>query len=136
MAATFRCSIVTPSQSVLTADATYVTFEAWDGQRGVMTGASPFLTSLGVGTARVELAEGSTKTFLVDSGFAQMQGTQLTLLTDRAEDASTIDRAAADRDYADARAKVIEVGNNSADERQRLERAQKLAATKVAVARR
>ena len=35
-----------------------------------------------MGVARVELAEGGTKSFLVDSGFAQMQGSELTLVTD------------------------------------------------------
>lgn len=134
MPATFRCSIVTPSQSLLTADASYVSFEAWDGQRGVMSGASPFLASLGVGAARVELAEGGSKTFLIDSGFAQMQGDVLTLVTDYAEDAASLTRAQAEREYADARAKSTEAGHTSPEERARLERAQRVAATKVALA--
>ncbi len=135
MPATFRCSIVTPSQALLAADANYVSFEAWDGQRGVMAGASPFLASLGVGVARVELADGGSKTFLIDSGFAQMQGSDLTLVTDYAEDAATLNRAQAEREYADARAKSTEAGHTSAEERARLERAQRVAATKVALAK-
>lgn len=135
MASTFRCSIVTPSQSLLSADAVYVTFQAWDGQKGVMAGASPFLAKLAVGAARIELADGSTKNFLIDSGFAQMQGETLTLLTDRAEDVATIDRATAEREYAEARAKVTESGFTSSEERERLEHAQRRAAAKMALAR-
>jgi F-type H+-transporting ATPase subunit epsilon len=134
--AAFRCSIVTPSQSLLTADAKYVSFEAWDGQRGVLPGASPFLSSLGVGAAKVELADGSTKTFLIDSGFAQMRGSELTLVTDYAEDAANLNRAKAEQEYAEARAKVVEIGRTSAEERASVERAQRVAATKVALATR
>ncbi|MBL9121832.1 MAG: F0F1 ATP synthase subunit epsilon [Phycisphaerae bacterium] len=135
MPATFRCSIVTPSLSLLSADANYVSFEAWDGQRGVMAGASPFLASLGVGVARVELSDGTAKTFLVDSGFAQMRGNELTLVTDYAEDAANLNRAQAEREYADAKAKAVEMGMTSAEARAQVERAQRVAATKVALAR-
>jgi F-type H+-transporting ATPase subunit epsilon len=135
VATTFRCSIVTPSQAVLSADANYVSFEAWDGQRGVMSGASPFLTALGIGTARIDLADGTSKAFLIDSGFAQMQGEQLTILTDGAADAASIDRAQAEREYAEAKAKVTEAGQSSPEARQKVERAQKIAATKLALAR-
>jgi F-type H+-transporting ATPase subunit epsilon len=135
VAATFRCSIVTPSQSLLSADANYVSFEAWDGQRGVMAGASPFLASLGIGVARIELADGTSKSFLVDSGFAQMRGSDLTLVADYAEDAQSLNRADAEREYSEARAKATEMGHTSPEERARVERAQRVAATKVALAR-
>ena len=135
MASNFRCSIVTPSQSLLSADTNYVSFEAWDGQRGVLPGASPFLASLGVGVARGELADGTSKTFLIDSGFAQMRGNELTLVTDFAEDAATLNRAQAEREYAEAKAKAVEMGNTTAEARARVERAQRVAATKLALAR-
>ena len=45
----FTCAIVTPSDAVLDTPATYASFEAWDGQQGVATGASAFLTKLGTG---------------------------------------------------------------------------------------
>lgn len=135
MATSFRCSIVTPAESLLTTDATYVTFQAWDGQRGVMAGASPFLAKLSVGTVRVELAAGGSKTFLIDSGFAKMQENELTLLTDHAEDASVIKRVEAEAEYAAAKSKVVEPGHTAPEERERLERAQKLAAAKLALSR-
>ncbi|MBL9150465.1 MAG: F0F1 ATP synthase subunit epsilon [Phycisphaerae bacterium] len=135
MPASFRCSIVTPSQSVLNTDASYVSYEAWDGQRGVLDGSSASLTQLAVGTVRVDLAAGGTKTYVIDSGFAQMRGNALTILTDVAVDSAEINAAAAEREYADARARVVEPGNVAPEARARLERAQRLAATKVRVAR-
>ncbi|MFO0827525.1 MAG: ATP synthase F1 subunit epsilon [Phycisphaerales bacterium] len=133
MAATFHCSIVTPSNAVLSADATYVTFQAWDGQKGVMHGASAFLTKLGVGTARVDLADGSQKAFVLDAGVAKLQDGALTILTDGATLADAIDRAAAEREYTEARTKVTEPGHTDGEERNTLERAQQLAAAKLRV---
>ena len=136
MANHFRCSIVTPSQSVLAADATYVSFQAWDGQLGVMSGASPFLTKLATGTVRIDLADGGTKTFIVDSGFAKMQANELTLLADLAESPESLDASTAERDLVDANARAIEPGHTSDADRARLERAQQFAMTKARLARR
>ena len=85
--ATFRCTIVTPSDSLLDEQVTYATFQAWDGQKGVAPGASAFLAKLGTGAARLDLASGQSRWFVIDGGFAQMQGDALTLLVDGAEDA-------------------------------------------------
>ena len=135
MAATFRCSIVTPTEAVLAADATYATFQAWDGQKGVMRGASAFLTKLAVGTVRVDLASGGSKTFVTDAGFAKMQDNELTILSDRAEEAGATDRSTAERELEEARQKVLEPGHTTAKERDEVERARELAATKVRLAK-
>ena len=90
MANTFRCSVVTPASVSLTQDATYVSFQAFDGQKGVMPGASPFLTRLGTGVFTLNGPSGS-KTLVVDGGFAQMQGDALTLLADSAVAVDAID---------------------------------------------
>jgi F0F1-type ATP synthase epsilon subunit len=133
--AAFPCSIVTPSESVLSVDATYVSFPAWDGQKGVMAGASPFLVKLGVGPLRIDLASGGTEMFLLDGGFAQLQNGKLTLITDQAVTRSSIERAAADRELAEANAKVLEPGRIDLAERAKLEHAQHVAAAKVALSR-
>ena len=43
-----RCNIVTPTESVLESEASYIEFPAWDGQKGVAPGAAPFLVRLGM----------------------------------------------------------------------------------------
>ena len=63
----FKCTIVTPSEAVFDESVTYVNMPAWDGQQGVMTGQSPLLTSLGTGGLRADLADGSSRTFLIGS---------------------------------------------------------------------
>lgn len=135
MANSFRCSIVTPAQSTLSVDADYVSFEAFDGQKGVMAGASPFVVALGAGPVRVQ-GSGTVRTFVVDGGFAQMQGNSLKILADAAVESTAIDAGAAAAELGRANAKATESGNTSMPARDRIERDQRLAAAKVAVSRR
>ena len=134
MATTFRCSVVTPSSVSLTEDATYVSFQAFDGQKGVMPGASPFLTRLGTGVFTLNGPAGS-KTLVVDGGFAQMQGDALTLLADTATPADGIDAKAASDELAQANAKAVSGSGTTEAARDAAERAQALAHAKVAAAR-
>ena len=132
----FTCAIVTPSDAVLDTPATYASFEAWDGQQGVATGASAFLTKLGTGVVTVQAEGGASRVFVLVGGFAQMDGKRLTLLTEKAMEGSGIDAAAAERELADANAKVLAGGEGamSLDQRAALERAQRLARAKIAAA--
>ena len=87
---TFHCRIVTPADSVLDTEVTYVSFQSFDGQQGVMRGASPFLAKLGGGVCRVDTTTGTTQ-YVLNGGFAQMNHNTLILLADGAELASSID---------------------------------------------
>lgn len=130
----FQCAIVTPSDSVLDTKASYVTFEAFDGQRGVAANASAFLVKLGVGAVRVDVEGAAPRSFVLDGGFAQMDGERLTLLTERALDMGGIDGAAAQRELAEANAAVVAANDTplSLEQRAGLERRQRLARAKVA----
>lgn len=132
----FQCAIVTPSDAVLDTPATYASFEAWDGQRGVAPGASAFLTKLGTGLVTIMPADGKPRTFVLDGGFAQMEGERLTLLSERAMEGTGIDTAAATRELAEVNAKVTASNETplSLDQRAALERAQRLARAKIAAA--
>ena len=132
----FTCAIVTPSDAVLDTAASYASFEAWDGQQGVASGASAFLTKLGTGVVTVQAEGGATKVFVLDGGFAQMDGKRLTLLTERAMEGSGIDVAAAERELSEANAKVTAATDRSLtlEERAAIERAQRLARAKIAAA--
>jgi F-type H+-transporting ATPase subunit epsilon len=132
----FTCAIVTPSDAILDTPATYASFEAWDGQQGVATGASAFLTKLGTGVVTVQTDGGPSRVFVLDGGFAQMDGTRLTLLTEKAMEASGIDITAAERELADVNAKVLGSGDRAStlDDRTALERAQRLARAKIMAA--
>ena len=131
MATPIHCTVVTPNAISLEEKATYVSFEAWDGQVGVMPGASPFLTKLGTGVLTVTSATGSTVQLLTDGGFAQMQGDNLTLLADSTVDISSIDAKQAAAMLVDATQQAIAPGATSAAARESVERAQRVAQAKV-----
>jgi F-type H+-transporting ATPase subunit epsilon len=130
VAKTFRCSIITPTKPVLDEEVTYVSFEAWDGQHGVLPGESPLLTRLGVGSVRLDFPEGGSRWFLVDGGFAQIQNDVLTLLTEAATPAETLSLQEAQAELAEISARVP----TKVDDRERLERQQRSALAKKSLA--
>lgn len=134
MSDTLRCTVVTPVDGVFDGEATYVNLPAWDGQLGVMPGTSPFLTRLGIGVLTIHQPSGRRE-FAIDGGFAQMQDGVLTLLADDAFDAESIDRAKSEAELTEVSVKLAQ-GASSAAERRALERAQRVAFTKVGLARR
>ena len=112
MAATFRCNIVTPTESVLDDEITYASIPAWDGQLGVMIGQSPLLTRLGYGSLRLDFPEGGSRWFMLDGGFAQVQGGELTLITDQACAAEKLSLQEAEAELAEANARITTPGED------------------------
>ena len=131
MATPIHCTVVTPNAISLEEKATYVSFEAWDGQVGVMPGTSPFLTRLGTGVLTVTSETGSIKQILTDGGFAQMQGDNLTLLADNTVEMSSIDAKQAEALLLQANQKAVEPGATTPAARESIERAQRVAQAKV-----
>ncbi|MDE1037924.1 MAG: ATP synthase F1 subunit epsilon [Phycisphaerales bacterium] len=129
MANTFPCKIVTPTANAFDGVATYVSFPAWDGQYGMLKGLAPLLSTLAPGTLRIDNEEGSTS-FLIEGGFAHVDGETLTLVTEGALPADEINLEEARVELAEANARV------TSDEKDRLavERAQQVATAKVALA--
>lgn len=128
-----RCNIVTPTESVLETEATYVEFPAWDGQKGIAPGAAPFLVRLGEGRLRVERAGGASETFLLDGGFAQMNGGTLTVLADSVTAVGSLSIADAEKELGAASTDAVKLGTT--ESRSSAEHRQRLAYARVALAR-
>ena len=128
-----RCNIVTPTESVLDSEASYIEFPAWDGQKGVAPGAAPFLVRLGEGRLRIEKSGGGGETFLLDGGFAQMNGGTLTILADSVTPSSALAASAAESELAAASAEALRIG--SLESRAKAEHRQRLAYARVSLAR-
>lgn len=132
MAGGFRCSIVTPTRTVLDEEVTYASFPAWDGQHGVIPGQSPMLSRLGIGALRLDLPAGGSRWYLLEGGFAQVRGDTLTLLTNEATPAQDLSVAEADAALAQATGRVAEDAKDRAaidHEQQRALAARALART-------
>jgi F-type H+-transporting ATPase subunit epsilon len=101
---TFQCSVVTPERVALECAATFVAFPAHDGEMGVLRNRAPLVCKLGIGTLRVEAADGGRQVFFIDGGFAQVLDNHLTLLTERAIRVADLDAEQANKALAEARA--------------------------------
>ncbi len=102
MAETFRCTLVTPEEQVLDEEVTYVTFPAWDGQVGVAPGRSALLARVGIGSMRLDFVGGASRWYLLEGGFAQMLGDQLTILSDKSTPAENLITSDANRELEEA----------------------------------
>lgn len=107
MAATLRLEIVTPDATAYSEDVEMVTLTGAEGELGVYPNHVPLLTTLQPGELRV--LKGGRETFLaVGEGFVEVRGNGVSVLTDLALEASTIDESAAEAAVARARAAMKE----------------------------
>ncbi len=103
MAATLRLEIVTPDATAYSEDVEMVTLTGSEGELGIYPNHVPLLTTLRPGELRV--LKGGRETFLaVGEGFVEVRGDGVSVLTDLALEASTIDEHAAEAAVARAQA--------------------------------
>ncbi|MEW4489160.1 ATP synthase F1 subunit epsilon [Thalassoglobus sp. JC818] len=100
-----RLVLVTPEKTLLDQPVKTLRFPLFDGQIGVLPGRAPLVGRLGSGALRVETTSGS-ETFYIEGGFAQIKGSVVTLLTNRALPAGKVDPAKADEELQAALALV------------------------------
>ncbi len=107
MAATLRLEIVTPEATAYSEDVEMVTLTGADGELGVYPNHVPLLTTLKPGELRV--LKGGKETFLaVGEGFVEIKANAVSVLTDLALEASSIDESAAEAAVARAQAAMKE----------------------------
>ena len=100
---TFHCSVVTPEKRIIDDDVKYVSMPAWDGQMGVEPGRAAALVRLGIGALRLDFASGGTHYYMVEGGFAQMLGDELTILCDHAMPGEQLVESDAEKEYEAAK---------------------------------
>ncbi|HEY7116320.1 MAG TPA: ATP synthase F1 subunit epsilon [Tepidisphaeraceae bacterium] len=129
----FQCTLVTPEQQVLDEQVSQAILPAHDGQIGILTGRSPLLVKLGIGTLRIDLATGGQKRFyFVDGGIAQMKDNKLTIVSTDAAPAGKIDVEAARAQYAEAAARHPTDAKTAKDREHQMARARAKQATAAA----
>jgi F-type H+-transporting ATPase subunit epsilon len=94
-AAALQCLVVTPEATVIDTPAEFVALPLYDGEVGIAPGRSPLIGRLGYGELRIRRAAGATIHMYVDSGFVQVVDNVVSVLTNRAIPASSIDPATA-----------------------------------------
>lgn len=97
-----RCVVRTPEGELFDGDVRMAVLPATDGEIGILSGHAAMVVALGVGACRLETEEG-IRTYALEGGFSQVHQSVVTVLTTRAEDGATIDRAKAEKALADLR---------------------------------
>jgi len=104
MAATLKLEIVTPEAKIFSEDVEMVTLTGIDGTMGILPQHMPLMTQLVAG--EIHAKKGNENIFLaVGDGFVQVTGDKVSVLTDMAIKAESIDEAKAEeaRQRAEAR---------------------------------
>jgi F-type H+-transporting ATPase subunit epsilon len=87
-----QCIVVTPEETVLEEPADFVVVPLFDGELGIAPGHSPFIGRLGYGELRLK-REGHVRRYYVDAGFVQVAENVVSVLTNRAIAAESLDAA-------------------------------------------
>lgn len=113
---TFRCRLVTPTARLLNDDIEYASVPAWDGLMGFLPSRAPILARLGIGELTLKYPDtnhevkGGERHFFLDGGFVQMNGTELTILAERAIAVEEINAQQAEAELREAMAKAVPDG--------------------------
>jgi len=105
MAENIHLEIVTPEKKVVSEEAQIVVAPGSLGEFGVLSGHTPFMTSLKIGAVRYDDASGGQRIVFVSGGFAEALPDKVTILADSAERRRDIDleRAKAAKTRAEER---------------------------------
>ena len=91
MAENIQLEIVTPDKKVVSEAVQIVMAPGSLGEFGVLSGHTPFMTSLKIGAVRYEDAQGKERVVFVSSGFAEALPDGVTILAESAERRRDID---------------------------------------------
>ncbi len=114
MAENIRLEVVTPEKSVVSENAQIVMAPGSLGEFGVLSGHTPFLTTLKTGSLKYKDESGKERFVFVSSGFAEALPDRVTVLAESAERRKDIDiqRAKAALERAEKR---LQEQNREAD---------------------
>lgn len=100
-----QCIVVTPETTVKDQMADFVALPLYDGEVGIAPGHSPMIGRLGYGEMRIREGNHTTNYYL-DGGFVEVADNVVSVLTNRAIPAASLDPAVAAEQLATARQRV------------------------------
>jgi F-type H+-transporting ATPase subunit epsilon len=89
--------VITPDKIVWDASVEELILPSSTGQLGILTDHAPLLTALDIGVMRLR-NEGKWTSIVLMEGFAEVENNKITILSNGAEEASTIDATSAQSD--------------------------------------
>jgi F-type H+-transporting ATPase subunit epsilon len=120
-----RLIVVTPERTLLDEPVAALRFPLYDGDIGILPGRIPLVGRLGTGELRITAAAGATSYF-IDGGFAQVLGSTVTLLTNRAVPSKEISAADAEKQLVEVLARVAKTDEETTAKQVDQQRARKM----------
>jgi F-type H+-transporting ATPase subunit epsilon len=112
MAQNIKLSIVTPEKEVVSDDCQIVMAPGSVGEFGVLSGHTPFLTSLKIGSVRYTDGSGKEHVVFVNGGFSEVLPDKVTILAESAERKEDIDVKRAEEAKGRAEKRIAEGGKD------------------------
>jgi F-type H+-transporting ATPase subunit epsilon len=125
-----RIVLVTPETTLLDEPVEALRFPLYDGQIGILPGRAPLVARVGYGELQITTAAGK-KSYFVDGGFVQVKQGIVSLLTNRAQTADSLDARDAEDELQVARQRLPTTDADFAEKAKELMRARR----KLALAR-
>lgn len=110
-----KLEIVTPERRVVDVEADSVTVPTASGEAGILAYHAPLISALKPGVLSYAV-KGATEWLAVSTGFVEVSGNRVAVLTDIAETAEEVDTARAKREREDAEKELAANAGAAADE--------------------
>ena len=124
--------VVTPEKLVFSGEVDEVTVPGTEGEFGVLKGHEPFLTSVDIGELYF-LVGGKKTYYAVNTGYAEVTGSKVTILIETAERSDTIDKDRAQRAKEKAESTLNQLAKEH-DDYEKMRLALLRAVTRISVA--
>lgn len=124
--------VVTPEKMVFSGKVDEVTIPGTEGEFGVLRGHEPFLTSVDIGELYY-ISAGKRTYYAINTGYAEVTGSKVTVLIETAERADAIDKDRANRAKENATAQLAQI-NKEHDDYEKMRLALLRAVTRISVA--
>lgn len=118
--------LVTPEKTLFDRPVASIRVPMFDGSAGIYPGRAPLVGRLGVGELRLNGTDGGSESYFIEGGFIQIKAGQVSVLTDAAMPVSSISRAAAAEELANAKSEKPTTDADITLQARKLERARKL----------
>ncbi len=86
----FKCLVVTPEETAVEQDVSFVALPLFDGELGVAAHHAPMIGRLGCGELRLVGLDATVTRFFVDGGFVQVVDNVVSVMTNHAVPASRL----------------------------------------------
>lgn len=102
--ADMKCLVVTPEETAVDETVSFVALPLYDGEIGVSANHAPLIGRMGYGELRLKCTSGEELIFYVDGGFVQIADNVVSVMTNRAIPAKSLESESAAAGLEEARA--------------------------------